>query len=208
MIRVVHIDPYPIVRKGLKGFLKHSEDFKLVASSAKFKEGIAYITQNSCDILLTEMTLEVGPIKIIKDVLEQSPETKIIIFSSQPQNMYAVSLLKAGATAFLHKNIERNVLLDALRQVHKLGFPLTGAHAHINYNINLEQPRNLYEKLSSREAEVMRLVIDGYRNKAIAEKLGINQKTAATYKKRVFQKFNVENVTDLYQLNRSFKLVK
>lgn len=208
MIRVVHIDPYPIVRKGLKGFLKHSEDFKLVASSAKFKEGIAYISQNSCDILLTEMTLEVGPIKIIKDVLEQSPETKIIIFSSQPQNMYAVSLLKAGATAFLHKNIERNVLLDALRQVYKLGFPLTGAHAHINYNINLEQPRNLYEKLSSREAEVMRLVIDGYRNKAIAEKLGINQKTAATYKKRVFQKFNVENVTDLYQLNRSFKLVK
>ena len=207
MIKVFHVDPHPIVRKGLRSFFKNSDDFQLLGGVGKFREAMDWLQENTCEILITEMTLEVGPLQVIQEILALQPNIKIVVFSAQPQNMYAVSLLKAGAIAFLNKNIERNIFLDALQQVHKLGFPLTGAHAHLNYNINLEQPRNLYEKLSAREVEVLRMLIDGKRNKAIAEKLGINQKTASTYKKRIFEKFRVDNLTDLYQLNRSFHFV-
>lgn len=207
MTQVFHLDPHPIVRKGLKSFFKNSDEFQLVGSVGKFREAVDWLKENNCEILITEMTLDVGPLHLIQEILALKPDIKIVVFSAQPQNMYAVSLLKAGATAFLNKNIERNIFLDALHQVHKLGFPLTGAHTHLNYNINLEQPRNLYKKLSAREVEVLRMLIDGKRNKVIAEKLGINQKTASTYKKRIFEKLRVDNLTDLFQLNRSFHFV-
>lgn len=207
MFKVFQIDPHPVVCKGVKAFLKKSDQFTFVGSTDRFKQGFKWLKENPCDILITEMTYDIGPQEMIDEVLAIQPGIKIVFYSSQPQNMYAISILKAGANAFINKNVNQQAFLDALNQVQKLGFPMIGSHGYLNLNLDFKQPRNVFETLSRRETEVLRMIMKGKRNKFIAETLGISPKTAATYKQRIFKKFKVKHVTELYTLNQTFKFV-
>ena len=77
----------------------------------------------------------------------------------------------------------------------------------LNLEIDLERPRNSFGKLYTREIEVLKYLTDGKRNIEIAQQLKINQKTVNTYKNRMMQKLQVNNMFDLYLQAKNMNIV-
>ena len=182
MIRVALLDPHPVVHKGFKSFFRKTEHIQVVGTFSQANDLFHFLETNKIDALILEMELEGNSaVQVIKWVKSKLPETAIIIYTSLPQSIYGVSLLKAGAAGYLSKQVSRKVMLEAIEKVVGNGYHITSNFAHkISNNVDLSKPRNAYETLSPREIEVLKLLIEGKRNIEISASLKINQKTVNT----------------------------
>jgi two-component system, NarL family, invasion response regulator UvrY len=209
MINLVVIDPHPIVRSGFKNFLSDFDFLEVIHVSEGLKGAIDFIESNPVDIVISEMVLDdESPINLINKIKSIKPETNVIFFTNQDQEIYSIPLLKAGAMGFLSKNICASVLADAIKKIKSYKLYITNNfNNELKLDLDMEKPRNNFGKLSSREIEVLKYLTDGKRNIEIAECLKINQKTVNTYKNRMIHKLKVTNMFDLYLQAKNQNLV-
>ena len=208
MIKLVLLDPHPVVQKGFKTFFKKTENITVKGTFTTIKELVDFLSRDTADVVVLEMELPDGSaVDTIRKVKLMHSKIAILIYTSLPQSIYGVSLLKAGALGYLSKKVSRKVLIEAIEKVVTIGYNITSNFANqISNNIDITKPRNAYGTLSSREVEVLKCLIEGDRNIEIAEKLSINQKTVNTYKSRLMKKLDVQNQVDLYQQARNLDL--
>jgi DNA-binding NarL/FixJ family response regulator len=208
MIKLVLLDPHPVVQKGFKTFFKKTENITVKGTFTTIKELVDFLSRDTADVVVLEMELPDGSaVDTIRKVKLMHSKIAILIYTSLPQSIYGVSLLKAGALGYLSKKVSRKVLIEAIEKVVTIGYNITSNFANqISNNIDITKPRNAYGTLSSREVEVLKYLIEGDRNIEIAEKLSINQKTVNTYKSRLMKKLDVQNQVDLYQQARNLDL--
>ena len=208
MIKLVLLDPHPVVQKGFKTFFKKTENITVKGTFTTIKELVDFLSRDTADVVVLEMELPDGSaVDTIRKVKLMHSKIAILIYTSLPQSIYGVSLLKAGALGYLSKKVSRKVLIEAIEKVVTIGYHITSNFANqISNNIDITKPRNAYGTLSSREVEVLKCLIEGDRNIEIAEKLSINQKTVNTYKSRLMKKLDVQNQVDLYQQAQNLDL--
>ena len=208
MIKIALLDPHPVVHKGFKSFFRKTEHISVVKTFLNTEELYVFLENEPIDALILEMELtNYSAIRVIKTIKENHPNTSIIIYTSLPQTIYGISLLKAGAAGYLSKGVSRKVMIEAIEKVVGNGYHITTNFANeLNNNIDLSRPRNAYETLSPREVEVLKLLIEGKRNIEISSSLNINQKTVNTYKTRLMRKLEVKNPVDLYQQAKNYNL--
>jgi DNA-binding NarL/FixJ family response regulator len=208
MIKIALLDPHPVVHKGFKSFFRKTEHISVVKTFLNTEELYVFLENEPIDALILEMELtNDSPIRVIKTIKENHPNISIIIYTSLPQTIYGISLLKAGAAGYLSKGVSRKVMIEAIEKVVGNGYHITTNFANeLNNNIDLSRPRNAYETLSPREVEVLKLLIEGKRNIEISSSLNINQKTVNTYKTRLMRKLEVKNPVDLYQQAKNYNL--
>jgi DNA-binding NarL/FixJ family response regulator len=208
MIKIALLDPHPVVHKGFKSFFRKTEHISVVKTFLNTEELYVFLENEPFDALILEMELtNDSAIRVIKTIKENHPNTSIIIYTSLPQTIYGISLLKAGAAGYLSKGVSRKVMIEAIEKVVENGYHITTNFANeLNNNIDLSRPRNAYETLSPREVEVLKLLIEGKRNIEISSSLNINQKTVNTYKTRLMRKLEVKNPVDLYQQAKNYNL--
>jgi DNA-binding NarL/FixJ family response regulator len=208
MIKIALLDPHPVVHKGFKSFFRKTEHISVVKTFLNTEELYVFLENEPFDALILEMELtNDSAIRVIKTIKENHPNTSIIIYTSLPQTIYGISLLKAGAAGYLSKGVSRKVMIEAIEKVVGNGYHITTNFANeLNNNIDLSRPRNAYETLSPREVEVLKLLIEGKRNIEISSSLNINQKTVNTYKTRLMRKLEVKNPVDLYQQAKNYNL--
>jgi DNA-binding NarL/FixJ family response regulator len=209
MIRVALLDPHPVVHKGFKSFFRKTEHIQVVGTFSQANDLFHFLETNKIDALILEMELEGdSAVQVIKWVKSKLPETAIIIYTSLPQSIYGVSLLKAGAAGYLSKQVSRKIMLEAIEKVVGNGYHITSNFANkITNNIDLSKPRNTYEMPFPKRSRGLKLLIEGKRNIEISASLKINQKTVNTYKTRLMRKLEVENLIDLFQQARNFDLI-
>lgn len=119
------------------------------------------------------------------------------MFSAQPEDVYAISTLRAGASGYLSKKSALTELSDAITKVAHGGMFITNELAQrLAFDESTNKPRRFFRKLSTREVEVLKLLAQGKRNKFVAEELGLNEKTVSTYKARLMRKLNVDNMVE------------
>jgi DNA-binding NarL/FixJ family response regulator len=137
-------------------------------------------------------------INMIKSFVKNYLNTKVLIFSGLTENMYAPNAIKAGASAFVSKNNDLEILEDAIIRVQN-GEVFYSQEVKKKIDLITKQTKKerLYKKLSSREIEVLRFLSSGRKNKEIAATLNLNEKTISTYKLRLLNKLNVTNLVDL-----------
>jgi DNA-binding NarL/FixJ family response regulator len=208
MIKIALLDPHPVVHKGFKSFFRKTEHISVVKTFLNTEELYVFLENEPIDALILEMELtNDSAIRVIKTIKENHPNISIIIYTSLPQTIYGISLLKAGAAGYLSKGVSRKVMIEAIEKVVGNGYHITTNFANeLNNNIDLSRPRNAYETLSPREVEVLKLLIEGKRNIEISSSLNINQKTVNTYKTRLMRKLEVKNPVDLYQQAKNYNL--
>ena len=120
------------------------------------------------------------------------------MFSHQPEEIYAISTLKAGASGYLSKNANTSKIVEAIDTI--IGdkvYLSEKMDKHYKYTDTTKSRARLFKRLSTREVEVLKLLSIGKKNKHIAAELDINEKTVSTYKARLFKKLNVDNIVDL-----------
>lgn len=203
MIRVLVADHQPIVNYGIRMLFDSSNDIKIVSTVDTAKQLINYLKKGSVDVVLMSMDLpDMNGITILRKIKKNYNNVRVIIFSAQPENIYASSGIRAGASGFLSKTASTNTIKNAILKVYKGGMYVTNAMAQkLTFDKNIDDA-DVYHKLSTREIEVLKLICNGKKNNQIAEELNINPKTVSTYKSRLMTKLNVTNLISLIDLGR------
>lgn len=199
MTNILLVDSHPVVREGLKQTLSKNKDYRVVGDICSGVEIFEFIRKNNVDFIISEIDLpELNGITALRAIKKEHKSIKILMFSHQPEEIYAISTLKAGASGYLSKSSQPDEILKATDTIVKGNVYLSEKmDKHYKYNDTSKSRTQLFKRLSTREIEVLKLLSIGKKNKHIASELEINEKTVSTYKARLFKKLNVNNVIDL-----------
>jgi two-component system, NarL family, response regulator, fimbrial Z protein, FimZ len=199
MIKLLIADNHPITRKGLEVLFSASSNIKIVASVDNGEAILEYIKNNPVDIILTEADLpKLNGLTVLRHLKHDYPNVKTIIFSGQPEEVYAINAIKAGAHGFIHKSVNVITINEAILKVNDGGIYLSNdLTQQLAFGNRVNKSGTFYKKLSTREAEVLKLLTIGRKNKEISKELDINEKTVSTYKARLMRKLKVTNLVDL-----------
>lgn len=205
MKKIVIADPHPITRRGIKELLQNSESFKVIGEVSNGNELIKVLAKKKPAVLVLELDMPgVIGFKIFNEVLKALPKIKIVVFSSYPEEIYAAHSIKTGAKGYIHKTASANQFLKALKIVISGNTYLSKETRDTSKkSLTTASIKNRYNQLSTREIEVLDLLVAGKRNKDIAALLGINEKTVSTYKSRLLKKLNIKNLAELISHSRA-----
>ena len=199
MIKLLIADNHPITRKGLEVLLAAASNIKIVASVDNGEAILEYIKKHSVDIILTEADLpKLNGLTVLRHLKHEYPNIKTIILSGQPEEVYAINALKAGAYGYIHKSVNVLTISEAIQKVADGGIYLSNdLTQQLAFGNRVNKGGTFYKKLSTRESEVLKLLTIGKKNKEISKELDINEKTVSTYKARLMRKLKVSNLVDL-----------
>jgi DNA-binding NarL/FixJ family response regulator len=207
MIRVLVADHQPIVSYGIRVLFENSTDIKIVNTANSAKQLLDYLKKSNTDIVLMSIDLtDINGITVLRTIKKEFRNVSVIVFSTHPEDIYAISAIKAGASGYLSKSVTTSTIKRAILKVYKGGIHVSKELAQtITFEKNSQGTMNLYKKLSTREIEVLKLISSGKRNIEISRQLNINEKTVSTYKMRLMKKLNVSNLVDLIDHGRQKK---
>jgi len=199
MIKLLVADSHPIIRKGLELLFVTSPQMQVVGGVGNGEAIFDFIKQHRVDIILCEIDLpKLNGITALRRLKREHPEVKTLMFTSQPEEIYAINTIKAGADGYVTKTTNIITLKEAILKVYEGGTYLSNTIAQqINQGRRINRSGTVYKKLSTREIEVLKLLSSGRKNKEVASELNINEKTVSTYKARLMKKLNVTNIVDL-----------
>ena len=207
--RLLIADHHPVIRNGISCMLADTDQFEIVGKAQNMDELNRALEQQPVDILIMELELpQLNGVSTLRYIKNEYPKLRILIFSHLAEEIYALRCIKTGAAGYLPKSASEKVFLKALNRLAKGGIYLNDElNASITKrSIGESSAINRYKKLSTREIEVLNMLSSGKRNKDIAEALDINEKTVSTYKTRLLTKLKVDNIADLINQARLFRL--
>lgn len=199
MIKLLIADNHPIIRKGLEILFSASSNIQIMGSVDNGEDIIDFIKKNPVDIILTEIDLpKLNGLTVLRILKNEFPDIKTIIFSAQPEEVYAINSIKAGASGYVSKSENIININEAILKVHEGGiFVSDNINEQLKLGRRVNKNGSYYKKLSTREAEVLKLLCIGKKNKEVAKELNVNEKTISTYKARLMRKLKVTNLVDL-----------
>ena len=199
MIKLLIADNHPIIRKGLEHLFSASSNIKIVGSVDDGEAILEFVKNNDVDIILTETDFpKLNGLTVLRYLKKDYPDIKTIIFSSQPEEVYGINTIKAGASGYISKSVNIITINDAILRVSDGGIHLSDALTQqLAFGSKSNKSGAFYKKLSTRESEVLKLLTIGRKNKEISKELNINEKTVSTYKARLMRKLKVNNLVDL-----------
>ena len=208
MKKVVIADNHPVTTKGVEILLDGTNEYIIVGKVSCGSELLKCLEKERPDILILELDIpEINGFHVLRKIRENYPKTRIAIFSSHPEEIYALRSVKSGAAAYIPKTVTKEVFLQAIKRIALGGVFLSeeiGAALN-SKSVNDNTVAGRYKKLSAREIEVLNLLSSGKRNKDIATLLEINEKTVSTYKTRLLKKLNVTSLAALIDQARMFQ---
>lgn len=208
MINVLIADNHPIVRLGIKKMLEAMDHIKVLGALGTTTELFQTLARTNPDIVILEMDIpQINGIATLRKMRVEYPDVKVLIYSGQSEDVYALSTIRAGASGYLSKSAHPSSLIEAIDKICEGGMFITNDLAQrLAFDEGTQKPRRFFRKLSTREVEVLKMLTSGKRNKEVAEGLNLNEKTVSTYKARLMKKLNVDNMVDLLQQAKALEI--
>ena len=210
-ISILIADDHDIIREGIKNILRDNLGYKIVGEAADGEEVVTAVKKLKPDILLLDISMpKISGLEVIKQVHYVSPKTKILIITVHKAHTYILKAFKAGAKGYLHKENAGEDLLFALGKISRGGTYLSSTvSSYLVDKVTSSKPEQLAKKslLTSREEEVLRLVVEGKTAKQIANVLFISPRTVENYKNALLKKLNLSRTSDLIKYAIKHKLV-
>lgn len=195
MTRVLIADDHLIVREGLKQVLSKEPGITVTGEATNCQEVMRKIREESFDVVLLDIKMpdRLG-LDIIGDIVRKKPGLPILMLSSYPEEQYAMTALKSGASGYLVKESLPKELIQAIKQVTR-GGKYISSNLALRMADYLQSNENVlpHEKLSSRELQVMCMIATGERVSDIANELFISVKTVSTHRTRALEKMNMKD---------------
>jgi DNA-binding NarL/FixJ family response regulator len=190
-IKVMIVDDHPLMRVGIAAIINARPDMIVVAQAGTGEESIALFRTHTPDLVLMDLRLPgaVGGVEAIARIRAIHPSAKVIVVTTYEGDEDIHRALEAGARGYVIKGMPYQTLLEALQRVHAGGrfIPPPVAKALAS--------RMPDSDLSSRELEVLELLVAGNSNKEIANQLGITEATVKSHVSTILMRLNVEDRT-------------
>ena len=195
-IAVLLADDHPVVRQGLKTFLELQPDVSVAGEACDGAEAVALAADLLPDVVLLDLVMPgLGGPETIRRIRAASPETKVIVLTSFAGDDELFPALRAGADAYLLKDVEPRELVEAIRRVHAGEAPLDPKVAASVLRELAGDSAPHQDPLTPRELEVLRLLARGLSNKAIAAELVVSEKTVKTHVSSILGKLGLTDRT-------------
>ena len=199
MIQVLIADDHAIVRGGVKQLLALVEDITVAGEATNGMQLMELLSTVPCDVILMDMTMPgLCGVDLIARIRAHAPKLPILVLSMRNEAQVARGALRAGATGYLTKDNEPEVLLAAIRKTaagSRFIDPLLVEE--MVFESDATDARPAHEQLSNREFHILSLLARGQTVNDIARELAISNKTVSTHKARLMQKMNFRSNAEL-----------
>ena len=209
MIRVVVVDDHDIVRKGIIAYLRTDQMIDIIGEASSGNEGAALVEEVKPDVVLMDLIMDNGSgIEATKQIMEHSPECKVIILTSFYDDEQIFPAIEAGAFSYLLKTSSGTEIADAIKKAARgenviepkvAGKMMSGFRAEQN---------KVHDELTTRELEVLLCIGNGMTNQEISDKLYIGIKTVKTHVSNILSKLEVNDRTQAAVYVHRNKLMK
>lgn len=206
-VRIIVADDHGIVRMGLIQTIKRLLPDAIISEVEDFKSLYKAILKEELDLAIMDVNMPNGSIQEAIDYIKNhKPQLKILIFSSQDEELYAMRYLKMGAGGYLSKQSSSAVIETALTAMLSTG---RYASEDVKEAMFLESlsgatKNSPFEALSDRELQIANKLAEGLPLKEISNQLNLHSSTISTYKNRLFEKLKIRSVPELVEILRLY----
>jgi len=181
----------------LAGWIRNADGFRCVGEFDDAESALNKLPHEKPSVVLFDINLPgMNGIECVRKLKPKLPDTQFVMINVYEDANHVFNALSAGASGYLLKQTRRNELIDALKDVHAGGSPMSSQIARKvvqNFYRNENQAGGETVELSPREREVLELLARGYLYKEIAEQLKISVQTVNTYIRRIYEKLHVRS---------------
>ena len=189
-IRILAVDDHPLVRQGIAGLVAIQPDMTLAGEASNGRDAIQQFREHRPDITLMDLQMpEMNGIDAIIAIRNEFPEARVIVLTAYVGDVQILRALKAGARAYLLKNLLHKELLDTIRAVHAGKKTLS---PDASYQL---AEHAIDDALTPGEISVLRLIAAGNANKQIAHQLAVTEETVKGRVKNILSKLGANDRT-------------
>lgn len=197
---ILLIDDHVVVRQGLKSLLQQW-GYTIVAEGASGEEAILLWQKHQPNLAIIDLDMPgIGGLEALNRILLRDKSAKVLIYSMHDDSIYATRAMQAGAKGYVIKTDDAQTLLDAVSKIIS-GHRYIGQKLAQNIAIDhMDDNRHPLEKLTNREFEVFRQIVDGNSLSQISTSLNISYKTVANIQTQIKQKLDVQTTANLVHI--------
>jgi DNA-binding NarL/FixJ family response regulator len=201
--RLVIAEDHAILRDGLRSLLESRPEYEIVGEAADGREAIRCTDEFQPDLVLLDLSMpRTNGLEAIQEIKRVREQTRVLILTAHKSEEYVFAALKAGADGYVLKDAGSAELMAAVKSTlagERFLSPSVATTVVAGYLGSKESsgPQSRYEELSVREREVLKLVAEGYRTRAIAEYLCISPKTVEKHRANLMERLSLRTVSAL-----------
>ncbi|WP_326983268.1 response regulator transcription factor [Chryseobacterium sp. MYb264] len=197
--KIIIADDHPVVRTGTKFILLSNDKELIIDQAANYKSLISKLGKNMYDLVLLDINMPGSTHRsMINDIKEIQNDIKILMYTAYDEDV-AMQYIKNGAHGYLNKSASEKDITNAVSYIFKYGYFYPSEIIS-----KLSTHENPIGKLSKREIQIFELMAEGDGNLEIMNKLQLQSSTVSTHKKRIFEKLNIDNISDLINIYKKF----
>ncbi len=201
--KMIIVEDHQLLREGLKTMICGFENIEIVDEAEDGLEAIRKIRKIQPDMILLDLSMpKMDGISIMKEVKSQFPAIKILVLTIHEVDHYVLEAFDAGADGYCVKNASRKELEVAIKSVAdgkryvSPGITSSILDGYIDGRKKLKE-KSIWDTVTQREREILKLIAEGYLNKEIAEFLNISIKTVEKHRSNIMKKLDLHNVASL-----------
>jgi len=198
MIRVFVADDHAIVRHGLEQLLASAGDMRVVGTASNGREVLNAVPTLECDVIILDLSLpKVNGPEVLHRLKQMRPELRVLVLTMYPEDQYAITLLRSGASAYLSKDRPPSELLEAIRRVAAGSTYVTQTIADRTARASSSAPAPAHASLTAREHQVFTLIIQGRIGAEIAAELNLTKSTVSNHLAKIKEKLGVGSIAEI-----------
>lgn len=199
MIRILLADDHAIVRNGLKQIIAGASDLQVIGEAASGAEVLELARRTPPDLLLLDMTMPgISGAELIRRLRADHPNIPVLVLSMHNEAQVVSRALKAGASGYVTKDSDQEILLAGIRKVAAGNRYIDPALVDaMVFDGSAAADAAPHAALTERELQVLEMLASGQSLTAIAESLHLSAKTISAHKAHLMQKLGIDNNADL-----------
>ena len=197
-ISILVVDDHPIVRQGIRSLLSNYPEFEIVGEADNGESALSGVKEMSPDITLLDIRMpgESG-LDILKEIRHIQANAKVLMLTSFDEEEYVMDALKAGARGFILKGVSDEILVNAIRAVHRGERVLSPQVTEQVVQRLIAKPPDPVEEdeeleFDDDEQQILRMLVAGDSNSQISSQLYISSTTVKRKLRKIFAKLNVQ----------------
>ena len=198
---ILIVDDHEVVRNGIRAYLGTLPEFNVIGEAVSGEEAISMVAELIPDFVLLDLIMPgMDGVEATRRIKQISPRTQVVVLTSYHEDVHIFPALKAGAIAYILKDMKMDKLVEVLHRALQGEVTLhPRVAARVLENIrgenNEEQP--LFTELTDRELDVLKLIANGMTNSQIAEKLVISENTVKGHVSNILSKLHLADRTQV-----------
>lgn len=200
-IRILLVDDHAVIRAGLATLLNVEPDMEVIGEASNGFDAINKTLKIDPDVVVMDVTMPgIDGLEATRQIMKKRSNVRVIVLTIHDERRYLHQFLQAGARGYFVKHAEPAELVAAIRAVTR--GEVVVQQSMLKYLVASADEMNVgeyysYEKLTDREKQVMDMLVHGYTNQEIAERLLVSKKTVETHRANIFTKLHVHTRAEL-----------